>query len=335
VHLNVKKSALVLYVIVVALFYVATTVGAAEAKPSQPENTHFAIVDGQTISLQEFQSAYQAGVRKRFYHGKIPPEQLAAFKNEVSQTLIDRVLLIKEAKRLNVKADEKHVKEQIALYEKRYANQEFWKQHKSQVISGLRQALEEESQVKNLEAQIKNTPLPAIKDANAFYDANRALFTTPEKMRVSLILLKVAPSSPGDVWEAAKKEADQIIQRLQKGADFAELARIHSGDNSAAKGGDMGFVHKGMLAKPAQFALDNLKEKEISPAVMLLRGIAIFRLEERAEAELNPFDKVTERAQKLLQRENSKNAWADLLEQLRSKAKIEINTAALKEDKKS
>lgn len=332
---NVTISALALNLVVAILLYVATAVVAAEAKPGQPESVHFAIVDGQIISLKEFQAAYQAGVRKRFYHGKIPPEQLAAFKNEVSQTLIDRVLLLKEAKRLNIQPDQKLITSQIEQYEKRYADQDFWKQHKSQVVDGLKQALEEESLLKNLESQIKDSPLPSVSDAKAFYDANPDLFTTPEKMRVSLIMLKVAPSSPGSVWEAAKQEADQLIERLNNGADFAELARIHSGDSSAAKGGDMGFVHKGMLAKPAQAALDKLKAKEISPAVMLLQGIAIFRLEERAKAELNAFEEVQERSQKLLQRERSKNAWTDLIEQLRSKATIEINTAALAGEKES
>lgn len=315
------------------LICIAPLYASAAEGETLPE--HFATVDGETITTKEFQSAFQAGIRKRFYHGKIPKEQLEAFKQEVSQALIDRVLLVQEAKRQGIKADEKYVKQQLAEYEKRYQSRPFWQQHKDDVLKGLRAALEEESILQILESKTRDVVLPQDEAAKKFYENNQALFTTPEKLRVSVILLKVSPASPANVWEAAHEEAMQLISRLKKGADFAELARIHSGDETAAKGGDMGFVHKGMLARPAQVALDKLNAGELSEPVMLLRGVGIFQLHEKQNPVLNPYSSVADRAKKLLQRENAKFAWSDLLEQLRSQANIEINTAALTSVKKS
>ena len=300
-----------------------------------PHAMYFAKVNGKEISLREFQSAYKAGVSKRFYHGKIPEAELQAFKKEVSQTLVDRVLLLEEAQRQSVVADQSVVSEKLAEYEKRYADKPFWANNKENVLPGLRAALEEQSALTVLENKVREVALPSIKQAENFYQKNPALFTTPEKLHVSLILLKVAPSSPAAVWDAARKEADDIIGRLKNGADFSQLARIHSGDATAANGGDMGFIHKGMLAKPAQLAIDEMKSGEISQPIMLLRGVAVLRLDEKQIATLNSFEKVSERAQKLLQRENSKLAWSDLLESLRSKAEIEINAVALGLDRKA
>ncbi len=308
------------------------TVNAADAKPSVSHptvDTIFAEVNGEKISIQEFQTAFQAGMRKRFYHGQIPEEQLQAFRKEVSQTLIDRVLIVEEARRLNLKVNEKQIAEQLAEYEKRYAESSFWKENRDQVLPGLRKALEDGSLIEIFRREIQNVELPNEAQARHFYENNTALFTTPEKMRISLILLKVAPSSPGSVWEAAKKEADDVLKRLARGADFGELARIHSGDATAVNGGDMGFIHKGMLAEPAQKALDQLAIGEVSEAVMSLQGVAIFRLEARQVATLNDFSQVEERAKKLLQRENSTKAWDDLLVALRAKAQIKINSAIL------
>ena len=295
----------------------------------------FARVDGELITLKEFQSAFQAGIRKRFYHGKIPEEQLLAFRKEVSQTLIDRVLLVQEAKRQNLQANKSAIDKQLAAYEKRYEKRPFWQQHKKEMLNGLKLALEEENILQQLEQNTKAVALPDDEAAKRFYENNKDLFTTPEKLRLSVILLKVSPASPASVWEAANEEAVQLIEHLKKGADFSELARIHSGDETASKGGDMGFIHKGMLAKPAQVALDKLKPGEISEPVMLLRGVGIFQLHEKLAPSLNPYDQVAERAKKLLQRKNSELAWSDLLEQLRSQAKITINTAALTTIKKS
>ncbi|MDH3325572.1 MAG: peptidylprolyl isomerase [Gammaproteobacteria bacterium] len=294
-----------------------------------PHAMYFAMVNGQEISIKEFQTAFKAGVNKRFYHGKIPEAELQVFKKEVSQTLVDRVLLLSEARRQNITADVKSVNDKLAEYEKRYAGRPFWANNKASVIPGLRGALEEQSVLTSFENKVKALDLPAMSEAESFYKKNPALFTTPEKLHVSLVLLKVAPSSPAAVWDAARKEAEDLIARVKKGADFSQMARIHSGDASAAKGGDMGFIHKGMLAKPAQVAIDEMHAGEISQPIMMLKGVAIIRLEEKQAATLNAFEKVSERAQKLLQRESSELAWTDLLEKLRSQADIKINTIAL------
>lgn len=287
----------------------------------------FADVNGVIITVQEFQTAFQAGMRKRFYHGKIPAEELQQFREEVSQALVDRVLLVEEAGRLGLPPNQKKIEEQLAGYEARYADSAFWRKNKAQMLPGLRRALEDESLIDVVQRKVKQVPLPSKADAQVFYESKSELFTTPEKMRVSLILLKVSPASAANVWEAAKLEADGILKRLKKGASFSELAMIHSGDASASNGGDMGFIHQGMLAEPAQRALDKLHVGQVSNPVTSLRGIAIFRLEEKQEATLNAFSAVSDRAQKLLQRENSSVAWGEMLDSLRANANVKIHRA--------
>lgn len=289
----------------------------------------FGEVNGVVITVQEFQTAFQAGMRKRFYHGKIPEGALAEFREEVSQALVDRVLLVEEAGRLGLAADMKKLNAQLSEYETRYANSSFWKKNKETMLPGLRRALEDEGLIDAIQKQVKQVKLPSLMQAEVFYKNKPELFTTPERMRVSLILLKVSPASPANIWEAAKIEAEAVLKRLRGGADFSELAMIHSGDASAAKGGDMGFIHSGMLAEPAQKALDILEVGQVSEAVMSLRGIAIFRLEEKQEASLNAFSQVSERAQKLLQRQNSNDAWDEKLMHLRAVANVKINREML------
>ena len=54
-----------------------------------------------------------------------------------------------------------------------------------------------------------------------------------------------------------------------------------------------------------------MKVNAVSDPVQLLRGIAVFRLDERKPAELNDFDKVKKRAGALLVRERAKPGVAD------------------------
>jgi len=307
----------------------ASSVPAAEEVIAGPTTSYFAVVGDQTISMSEFESAFQAGLRKRFYHGKVPEDQLKAFRKEVSQTLIDRVLLLQEARRQGIKPDAQSVREQLAQYETRYSKQQHWQQHKDTILPGLTAALEEESQLQRFQQQVRSVPVPEKAAVREYYKKHPELFTTPEQIHLSLILLKVAPSSNSDVWQAAYDEAKGLLKRLRAGADFASMARIHSGDASASSGGDMGFLHKGMLAGPAQQVIDALRPGELSEPVNLLTGVALFRLEERKKAQLNKFETVAERAQQLLQRELSEQAWQQTVEHLRSTVKISVNSAAL------
>jgi len=194
------------------------------------------------------------------------------------------------------------------------------------VLGAVRAQLEVESRIRNLEKTVRETVTQPTADAvRAYYDANPEKFTEPERFRVSAILLKVDPSSPSAVWNAALEEAQGIVAKLRNGAQFAELARLHSADSSAENGGDMGYLHRGMLGGPAQKVVDEAVIGEVSDPVRLLEGVAIFRVDERPERRLRPFDEVRERAAELWLREQRDAAWNGLLERLEQQAEIHVN----------
>ncbi|MEQ1518776.1 MAG: peptidylprolyl isomerase, partial [Usitatibacteraceae bacterium] len=101
-----------------------------------------------------------------------------------------------------------------------------------------------------------------------------------------------------------------------------------SGDASAANGGDMGYLHRGMLAEPAQVVVDQLKIKEISDPVTVLQGVAIFRMDERKPALQNPLAKVEPRARELWRREQGERAWESLLVTLRKATPSSIDESS-------
>jgi parvulin-like peptidyl-prolyl isomerase len=65
----------------------------------------------------------------------------------------------------------------------------------------------------------------------------------------------------------AQKRANELLAKLQAGADFAELAKTESEDGSAARGGDIGSRGRGLLALPFEQALFALKPGERSGVV--------------------------------------------------------------------
>jgi len=66
----------------------------------------------------------------------------------------------------------------------------------------------------------------------------------------------------------SEKDAKKLIQRLDKGDNFAELAKKHSTCPSAKKGGDLGEFRKGEMVKQfdqAVFKAGSEDQKIIGP----------------------------------------------------------------------
>ncbi len=314
-------------------FCMANLVAADEKKEIQSKKVdapeYFAIVGDVTISKDDFAAYLRSGMRERFYHGNVPENELKAFIKESGDELINRALLVQEAKRKKIAADPKQIESRVAETEQRYKDDTYFQENKKEILPKLRKDIEDELLIDKLKQQIMKVPQPTVKEVKEFYGENKDLFTTPSKDHVLMIMLKVDPSSPGTVWRETEKKAAEILAKIRAKEDFKEMARVHSGDASAMNGGDMGYLHRGMLGDVAQQVIDLLQPGDVSEPVLLLEGVALFKLVERSKAELNPFAAVQERATGLLLRKRAEDAWNSLAPTLRAKTKVVINESLL------
>lgn len=282
----------------------------------------FATVNGKGITRNDFHAAYSTYLRQKFYHGQVPQAQLDQARQDVTDQLINRVLHQEEIVRRGIKPDSEDVERRLQDYEQRYVNSPMWLQQRERLLPGLREQLSQQSQQSRLEAMVKDIPPPSPEQVKAYYDKKPELFTEPERLRLHSILLAVDPSSPREAWDAALREGQAIVKRIRSGADFSEQARLFSRDPSAGSGGDMGYLHLGMMPDTLQAKLDSFKLGEVADPIEMLQGIGIFRLDERIPPKLQPFDSVSGRAKGLLVRDLQEKAWLDLQAKLRSEAKI-------------
>jgi len=285
-----------------------------------------AVIDEARITRDEFEVAVYEQARQTFYHGAPGSEQeYVDFRHTIANQLIDRLLLLREAARRGILPDEAAIAAELATYADRYGDAERWQQEGEEMLQRLRRRLEEDSVLDALEASIKTIDAPTEAMARDYYEQYPEKFTEPAKNRVSLILLAVSPNAAEAEWAAARQEAADILQRIRDGEEFGDLARLHSADPSARNGGDMGYLHAGMLAPDAQAAVDQLLTSAITDPVFVLEGIAIFKLVERQDAALRPFEDVYERAAGLWQRHAGDQVWTALVADLRAKSKISID----------
>ena len=297
--------------------------------PTPAEDPVYATVNGQTISVSKFQSAYANYLRQTYYHRQVPEGELAGALITVKNQMFDRILLLDEAKKRGLKPDDQAIAIIVAEYDTRYATSDRWKENRDTLLVGIKQQLAEQSVMDQIEKIGRTIAEPTDDEVLKYYQANPELFTEPEKLHLHTILLKVDPSSSSAVWAAARVEAARIITQIKAGAKFEELASLHSNDGSAEKGGDMGYLHKGMIPDLVQAKIEETKLGELTPPIDVLEGIALFRLDDRLTAKLHPIEKVSPRAKELLKRELVEKSWENFKISLRGAAKIELTEAAL------
>lgn len=286
----------------------------------------FATVNQRILSAAEYDQNAKETFRKKFYHGAPPEAEVNEMLRSVGQTLIDDLLLEEEVNKRNTPPDIDSVDKEIARYEAKYSKSAVWASQRDEVLPKLRAHLEKKSKRDNLEKQIRAVDIPA-KAVQKFYYDNPALFTEPEKNKVSIILLPVSPSAAPEVWETTENDAKKLLLEIKQGTSFEKIAKEKSGDASSANGGDLGYVHGGMLSDNVEAELSKLKIGEIGGPVTTLEGVTIFRLDNRMPAKLRKFEDVQSRARDLLLREESERAWTDFLAKLRKQAKVEIDPA--------
>ncbi len=112
---------------------------------------------------------------------------------------------------------------------------------------------------------------------------------------------KYAKAAPSTEYQAAhilvksEEEAKAIKADLDKGGDFAAIAKEKSTDKgSAANGGDLGWFGTGMMVKPFEQAVVKLKKGEVSGPIQTDFGWHIIKLNDTRVAAAPKFDDVKE-----------------------------------------
>ncbi len=119
----------------------------------------------------------------------------------------------------------------------------------------------------------------------------------------------------------SKDEADKIIAELNKGADFAKLAKEKSTGPSGPQGGDLGWFTADKMVKPFSDAVMALEDgKYTTEPVKTQFGWHVILREESRKQTPPPFEAVKMQLQPMLQRKKVQQ----LLEDLKKQAKVEI-----------
>jgi peptidyl-prolyl cis-trans isomerase SurA len=122
--------------------------------------------------------------------------------------------------------------------------------------------------------------------------------------------------------DEARRRLEGLRERIVNGADFAELARAHSEDGTASRGGELGWVYPGDTVPEFERVFRDLPLKQVSAPVKTPFGWHLIEVLERRNADASSERKRLE-ARRALRERKSDEAYQEWLRQLRDRAYVE------------
>jgi len=224
---------------------------------------------------------------------EVPEEyKLQLDKSMVLDQMISEKLLIQEAKDMGLEED-KDILEQI-------------KKMTGQILA---QAL--------IEREILNKVKVNDEEVLEYYEQNKDSFTEKEQVHLYNILLET------------EEEAQNVLEQLKAGEDFSEIAIEKSSGPSATQGGDLGYVAKGTIIPEIEEVIFVLELEELSEVVKTDFGFHILKISEKKLETVKTLEEVKEEILQTLLPDKQKEAFENLLEELKGKVEIEINEELL------
>ena len=208
--------------------------------------------------------------------------------------LINNEILLERAKKLNLEASDGEVEDKFTELKSPYTEDEFQRQlrERNVSVSDLKSDLRRQLSItKLLNREVVAKISITDQDVTEFYNANKAQFNVAEpQYRIAQIVVtpRKEPQIRNRKNDDATNEAEaqrkvkMLMDRLNSGADFAQLAMDYSEDmNSAATGGDLGYVPESALNQSDPMLkkmVMGMKPGQISPPLGLKDGYRILKL---------------------------------------------------------
>lgn len=170
-----------------------------------------------------------------------------------------------------------------------------------------------------LEQELKNIQQVTEKDAKDYYEKNKDQFIKPTEVRLSQIVVK------------SEDDAKKVYERVDKGEDFAKIAKeLSKDDKTKASGGDMGFFKKGQLESQIENLAFSLKKGQVSMPLNRKDGIYIFKVTDVKGTPVE-FEQIKQQLMEQLKAKKQQDWFNSYIEELKKKHKVEINEKILQE----
>ncbi|MBW2739461.1 MAG: peptidylprolyl isomerase [Deltaproteobacteria bacterium] len=327
IHSKNLSAGRFIYAIIVALSLslAALTV---QAEKNEPSIDKIAIVNGSVITSEEFNREISQVKQRISQQGqKISPEQLEHIRNEILDNLINLELLFQESRNKGIKVEKEAIDSEIKSLKQKFPNNTEFEKLLGELNlseSALKLKIEKGIAIQKLiETQVADKIKISDEESKIFYDSNPDRFKQPEQIKASHILIKVEPGADEIKKSEARQKIKNIQQKLNKGENFAALAKEFSEGPSKNNGGDLGYFQRGQMVKPFEDAAFALKTEEVSDIVETQFGYHIIKVADKTPEKTIAYENIKENLAQHLKQEKTNQEVKIYIQKLSEKSKIE------------
>jgi parvulin-like peptidyl-prolyl isomerase len=301
---------------------------AAEVAAAETVERIVAKVNGRIITLSELEQEVRTTL-ERLGPAPTPEEEQARLdelRPEALNRMIDNMLVLQVAEERGLRVParffeewKKNAMEQMKLS----SEDEFLRQVELQgtTVDTIRKQFEESlllQEVRRMEVDSKvSVSEPEIGER---YREHIAEYTEPSKVRLREIVVKFDSKTEVDQGQKARR----LLQEIRQGADFAEVARMHSESSSREAGGDLSFFEKGELTDALEKAAFALSPGEVSDVIRMESAFYIIRVEEKVEEKVKTLEEVRSEVADAIFQEKMNAQLEKYIQQLRERAIVEV-----------
>lgn len=194
---------------------------------------------------------------------------LQAVQENVLEKLIGDEVIIqhfqKQGTKVATEEIEKQYKQYVQQMKKQTETEKFLKEHGID-DDFIKEQIKTELYIQKFEEMVRKELNLTDEKLREYYNQHIDTYTNME-VKASHILVE------------KEEEAKNILEKINKGEDFGELAKKYSKDpGSKEKGGDLGYFSKGMMVPEFEKAAFALKKGEISAPVKTKHGYHIIKV---------------------------------------------------------
>ncbi len=276
-----------------------------------PEKT-VVTVNGEPLSLEEFDNEFRL---MSIHYSAVTEGDMRTIKRRLFEQVINRRLLVQEARKIGLKMTQEEVDETfrdalkdvpedfLTILKVQGVGEQAWK----------RKLLQERLARKLVDLEVNNRVKVTPEEVEDYYWSHLNDYWKSEGVRVRHLVVK------------KKTDLQKALDGLKKGEDFSRIASTFSLGPEKSSGGDWGFMALDRISSDYRKAFSSLKPGEVSKPVRDEFGYHLFQLVEWRARRMQSFAEVRSEISDSLLKEEQDLRFDQWMSDLKKKATIRVN----------
>lgn len=254
-----------------------------------------------------------------------------AKQREVLNDLIDRKLILQEARRMGIQLaiTVEEIEDKVGSLKAQYPSEEAFLKYLEKeglILDYIKERMKESLMVSEMIYRKFRRPLSAEsglfeRRALTYYENNKSKYIDPQKVKLQQVVVLSSPITGG---KAAEAKSQEILKKLKDGIAFSDIHQIYSDDTNVIVDYEPDYVETDKLIPVLQNAVSKLEIDDLSKPISTSRGHFIIKIVDHKPARQKLFDEVANEIKNQLMAEQVQKELDEWLKKQRQSSDIRI-----------